>query len=150
MHSESKSDYQCIHNAMISNQNRGEQIQWWFLNLGSDSPEILLVRTKSVGTDFHVRTNGRFSNPEISTGNKCVRISESSLYNDVKRKLYPTVWGGILRDEIHCIHDFSLFCYFSTSWHITWYRYMIQSTMICFTYSWSKVQTSLPFLFLLR
>ena len=44
------------------------------------SPEILLVRTKSVGTDLHVQTNGRFSNLEISTGNKRVRINESSLY----------------------------------------------------------------------
>ena len=33
---------------------------------GSDSPEILLVRTKSRGTGFRVRTNGRFSNPENS------------------------------------------------------------------------------------
>ena len=32
------------------------------VNPGSDIPEISLVRTKSVGTDFLVRTNGRFSN----------------------------------------------------------------------------------------
>ena len=42
------------------------KIQWWFVNPSSDSPEISLVRTKSVGTDFHVQTNGRFSNPENS------------------------------------------------------------------------------------
>ena len=39
-------------------------LQWWFVNPGADSPEISLVRTKSVGTDFLVRTDGRFSNPE--------------------------------------------------------------------------------------
>ena len=41
-------------------------IQWWFVNLGSHSPEISLVRIKSVGTNFHVRTNWPFSNPENS------------------------------------------------------------------------------------
>ena len=41
-------------------------MQWWFVNSGSDSAEISLVRTKSMGTDFHVRTYGRFSNPEYS------------------------------------------------------------------------------------
>ena len=40
------------------------QLQWWFVNPGSDSPEISLVWTKSAGTDIRVRTNGRFSNPE--------------------------------------------------------------------------------------
>ena len=56
------------------------------INPGSNSPEISLVRTKSAGTDFRVRTNGRFSNLEnslirkISTGNKRVRFNESSLY----------------------------------------------------------------------
>ena len=35
-------------------------LQWWFVNPGSDSPEISLVPTKSAGTDFHIRTNGRF------------------------------------------------------------------------------------------
>ena len=29
-----------------------------FINPGSDSPEISLVQTKSVGTNFQVRTNG--------------------------------------------------------------------------------------------
>ena len=38
------------------------RVQWWIVYTGYDSPEISLVRTKSVGTDFHVRTNGRFSN----------------------------------------------------------------------------------------
>ena len=28
-------------------------LQWWFVNPGSDRPEISLVRTKSAGTDFH-------------------------------------------------------------------------------------------------
>ena len=41
-------------------------LQWWFFNQGSDSPEISLVRTKSAGTDFRVRTNGRIINPENS------------------------------------------------------------------------------------
>ena len=41
-------------------------VQWWFVNPGSDSPEISLVRTKSVGTNFHILTNGRFSNLENS------------------------------------------------------------------------------------
>ena len=41
-------------------------LQWWFVNPGSDSQEISLVRTKSVGNKFHVRTYGRFSNPENS------------------------------------------------------------------------------------
>ena len=36
-------------------------VQRWFVN-----PDISLIRTKSVGTDFHVRTNWRFSNPENS------------------------------------------------------------------------------------
>ena len=44
----------------------GSHVQWWFVNPGSDSPEISLVRTISVGTDFRVRTKGRFSNPENS------------------------------------------------------------------------------------
>ena len=39
-------------------------IQWWFVNLGCDNPEISLVQTKSMRTDFHVWTSGRFSNPE--------------------------------------------------------------------------------------
>ena len=39
-------------------------LQWWFVNPGSDSPEISLVRTKSVGSDFPVRIDVRFSNPE--------------------------------------------------------------------------------------
>ena len=46
------------------NSVHNNYIQWWFINPGSDSPEISLVRTKTVGTNFHVRTNGRFSNPE--------------------------------------------------------------------------------------
>ena len=41
-------------------------IQWWFVNPGSDSPEISLIRTKSAGTDFLFWTDGRFSNPENS------------------------------------------------------------------------------------
>ena len=38
----------------------------WAYCLYSDDSLIwaLIVRTKSVGTHFHVRTNGRFSNPE--------------------------------------------------------------------------------------
>ena len=39
-------------------------LQWWFVNPGSDNPEILLIRTKSMGTDFRFWTDGRFSNPE--------------------------------------------------------------------------------------
>ena len=39
-------------------------IQWWFVNPGSDSPEISLIRTKSAGTDFLFWTDRRFSNPE--------------------------------------------------------------------------------------
>ena len=55
-------------------------------NPGSDCPEISLIRTKSAGTDFCVRTNWRFSNPqklvnpEISARNKRDRVNESSLY----------------------------------------------------------------------
>ena len=41
-------------------------IQWWFVNPGSDSPEISLIRTKSVGIDFRFWTDGWFSNPENS------------------------------------------------------------------------------------
>ena len=41
-------------------------LQWWFVNPGSDRPEISLVRTKGVRTDFRFRTNGQFSNPENS------------------------------------------------------------------------------------
>ena len=41
-------------------------IQWWFVILGSDSPKISLIRTKSARTDFLFWTNGRFSNPENS------------------------------------------------------------------------------------
>ena len=41
-------------------------VQWWFLNPGSDSLEISLIRTKSAGTDFVFWTDGRFSNPENS------------------------------------------------------------------------------------
>ena len=55
-------------------------LQWWFVNPGSDNSEILLIRTKSAGTDFRFWTDARFSNPEISAGNKRVRINESSLY----------------------------------------------------------------------
>ena len=40
------------------------KIQWWFVNPGSDSPEISLIRTKIAGTDFLFWTDGRFSNPE--------------------------------------------------------------------------------------
>ena len=39
-------------------------ILWWFVNQGSDSPEISLIRTKSVGTDFCFWIDGRFSNTE--------------------------------------------------------------------------------------
>ena len=42
-------------------------IQWWFVNPGSDSPEISLIRTKSARTDFLFWTDGRFSNPENSS-----------------------------------------------------------------------------------
>ena len=55
-------------------------LQWWFVNPGSDSPEISLIRTKGSGTYFLFWTVGRFSNPEISAGNKRARINESSLY----------------------------------------------------------------------
>ena len=44
----------------------GFPIQWWFVNPGSDNPEISLIRTKSAGTDFRSWTDGRFSNPENS------------------------------------------------------------------------------------
>ena len=57
-----------------------DQVQWWFVNPGSDNADISLVWTKGVGTDFLVWTKGLFSNPEISTGNKRVRINGSSLY----------------------------------------------------------------------
>ena len=42
------------------------QLQWWFVNPGSNSPEISLVQTKSARTDFHKSTNGWFINPENS------------------------------------------------------------------------------------
>ena len=42
------------------------RVQWWFVNPGSDNPEISLIRTKSAGTDFLYWTDGRFSNPENS------------------------------------------------------------------------------------
>ena len=42
------------------------EVQWWFVNPGPDNPEISLLWTKSVGTDFYVWTNGWFSNPENS------------------------------------------------------------------------------------
>ena len=38
----------------------------WFVNTGSDSPEISLLRTKTTGTAFRFRTDGWFSNPENS------------------------------------------------------------------------------------
>ena len=41
-------------------------IQWWFVNPGSDNPEISLIRTKRAGTDFRSWTDWRFSNPENS------------------------------------------------------------------------------------
>ena len=41
-------------------------LQWWFVNPGSDNPEISLIRTKSAGTDFRSWTDGRFSSPENS------------------------------------------------------------------------------------
>ena len=41
-------------------------IQWWFVNPGSDSPEISLIRTKSAGTNFRFWSDGRFSNLENS------------------------------------------------------------------------------------
>ena len=41
-------------------------IQWWFVNPGSNNPEITLIWTKSAGTDFSFWTDGRFSNPENS------------------------------------------------------------------------------------
>ena len=81
-------------------------VQWWFVNLGSNSTEISLVRIKSVGTDFHVWTNGYFSiNPEISTWYKLVRINKSSLYleilNHTKRKpsFEDSKWNLILPDS---------------------------------------------------
>ena len=40
--------------------------QWWFVNPGSDSAEISLIRTKSAGTDFLFWTDGQFRNPENS------------------------------------------------------------------------------------
>ena len=40
------------------------RILWWFVNPGSDSPEISLIRTKSAGTDFLFWTDRCFSNPE--------------------------------------------------------------------------------------
>ena len=39
-------------------------VQWWFVNPGSDNPEISIIRTKSAGTDFCTWIDGRFSNPE--------------------------------------------------------------------------------------
>ena len=47
------------------------RIQWWFVNPGSDNPEISIIRTKSAGTDFRSGTDRRFSNPEnvIISGN---------------------------------------------------------------------------------
>ena len=44
----------------------GKILQWWFVNPGSDNPEISLIRTKSAGTYFRFWTNRRFSNPENS------------------------------------------------------------------------------------
>ena len=64
-------------------------VQWWFVNPGSDNPEISIIRTKSAGTNFRSWTDGRFSNPEnllirkYRTGTKMFRINESSLYMDL-------------------------------------------------------------------
>ena len=60
-------------------------VQWWFVNPGSDNPEILLVQTKSVGTDFNVLDSEKLLNQEISTENKRIRINESSLYLSDKK-----------------------------------------------------------------
>ena len=35
-----------------------KNVQWWFFNPSSDSPEISLIRTKSAGTEFLFRANG--------------------------------------------------------------------------------------------
>ena len=52
-----------------------------FVNPGSDSPEVSLIRDKKCGNRYSFSGPiGSFSNPEISTGNKRVRINESSLY----------------------------------------------------------------------
>ena len=42
---------------MVSHSKYIYNVQWWFVNPGSDSPEISLVRTKSAGTDFCSTSN---------------------------------------------------------------------------------------------
>ena len=71
-------------------------IQWWFVNPGSDNPEISLIRTKSAGTDFRFWTDGRFSNPE----------------NSLIRKHRPGTNGSGLTNH-HCI-SFAL-CFYHSS-----------------------------------
>ena len=56
----------CTMQRKVNTRSLSDFIQWWFVNPGSNNPEILLIRTKSVGTDLHVQTNGWFSNPENS------------------------------------------------------------------------------------
>ena len=68
--------------------NDRDEVQWWFVNPGSDSPEISLVRTKSAGTNFRIRTNGRFSNPE----------------NSLIRKYWPGTNVSGLTNH-HCTHS---------------------------------------------
>ena len=65
-------------------------VQWWFVNPGSDSPEISLVRTRSAGTNFCVQTIGWFSNPE----------------NSLIRKYRPGTNVSGLTNH-HCIVNFS-------------------------------------------
>ena len=104
-------------NVML-NHNQPTMIQWWFVNPDSDSPEILLVRTKSAGTNFRVRTNGRFSNPEnllirkywlgtnVSglTNHHCIYIyffKRLPLYVHVPWQQYSKTWLlRILRDVL--------------------------------------------------
>ena len=55
-----------FHSLILLSKVRDIHVQWWFINLGSYHPEISLIRTKSMGTDFRSWTDEQFSNPEKS------------------------------------------------------------------------------------
>ena len=99
-------------------------IQWWFVNPGSDSREISLVRTKSVGTNFHIQTNGWFSNPE----NSLIRI------------YWPgtNVSGLTIHHCIYCIHSVGWNVKVKVKWRLQFPDCPIQHNIYCTHYeSWN-------------
>ena len=88
------------HQIATCTNNDWFSIQWWFVNPGSDNPEISLIRTKSAGTDFRFLNDGWFSNPENSFIRK---FRQGTNVSGLTNHHCILTWSVMYNTQIKCI-----------------------------------------------